>query len=79
MAINNVVSVYYNGGLLPDIILLTVDQCHYHHRGTRLKCHIEVLYLQPMIPSKRFDISPPDWGMLRRSRSVLIREKLDQH
>ena len=31
MAIN--VRVQYNGGLLPDIILLT--QC-YHHRGTRL-------------------------------------------
>ena len=32
MAIN--VSVQYNGGLLPDIILLT-QQC-YFHRGTRL-------------------------------------------
>ena len=32
MAIN--VSVQYNSGLLPDIILLT--QCYYHHRGTRL-------------------------------------------
>ena len=32
LAINNV-SVQYNGGLLPDIILLT--QCYYH-RGTRL-------------------------------------------
>ena len=32
MAIN-VVSVQYNGGLLPDIILLT--QCYYH-RGSRL-------------------------------------------
>ena len=31
MAIN--VSVQYNGGLLPDVILLT--QCYYH-RGTRL-------------------------------------------
>ena len=31
MAIN--VRAQYNGGLLPDIILLT--QC-YHHRGTRL-------------------------------------------
>ena len=31
MAIN--VSVQYNGGLLPDIILLT--QCYYH-RGARL-------------------------------------------
>ena len=25
-----------------------------------------------MIPPKRFDIFPPDWGMLRRSRRVLI-------
>ena len=32
MVIN--VSVQYNGGLLPDIILLT--QCDYHNRGTRL-------------------------------------------
>ena len=30
MAIN-VVSVQYDGGLLPDILLLT--QCYYHHRG----------------------------------------------
>ena len=63
MAIN--VSVQYNGGLLPDIILLT--QCYYH-RGTRL------------IAMKRFCICSlwshlnvltffaPDWGMLRRSR-----------
>ena len=51
MAIN--VNVQYNGGLLPDIILLT--QC-YLHQGTCLK---EVLYLQPLIPPKRFDIFPP--------------------
>ena len=25
-----------------------------------------------MIPLKRFDISPPDWGTLRRSRCVLF-------
>ena len=31
MAIN-IISVQYNGGLLPDIILLT--QGYYHHRGT---------------------------------------------
>ena len=30
------------------------------------------LYLQPMIPPKRFDIFPPNWGMLRRSRCVQI-------
>ena len=145
MAIN-MISVQYNGGLLP-IILLT--QCYYH-RGTRLKLEalslqpmcvcmfashsfwtsmdvpagvtqeeghtgflihllsvvhglvfsrggsscsfpsstvksnfvyqrfnrsppVEVLYLQPIIPpNKRFDIFPPDWGMLRRSRRVQI-------
>ena len=33
MAINNNVSVQFNGGLLPDIVLLT--QCNFH-RGTRL-------------------------------------------
>ena len=32
---------------------------------------LEVLYLQPMIPSKRFDSLPPDWGMLR-TRCVQI-------
>ena len=36
------------------------------------KCHEEVLNLQPMIPPKRFDIFPPDWEMLRRSRCVQI-------
>ena len=57
MAIN-VVSVQYNGGLLP-IILLT--QCYYH-RGTRLNAMKRVfLSLQPMIPLKRFDIFPPVW------------------
>ena len=41
--------------------------------GNPFKCHEEFfLSLQPMIPPKRFDIFPPDWGMLRRSRRVLI-------
>ena len=45
--------------------------------GNPIKYHEEILYLQPMIPPKRFDIFPPDWGMLRRSRRVQIfREKL---
>ena len=44
----NVVSSQYNGGLLPDIILLLI-QGYYHRRRTRLiKCHVEVLSLQPM-------------------------------
>ena len=54
MAIN--VSVQYNGGLFPDIILLT--QCYYH-RGTHLNAMKRFCILQPMIPPKRFDISPP--------------------
>ena len=37
------------------------------------KYHEEVLSLQSMIPPKRFDISPPDWGMLRRSRLDAVR------
>ena len=57
MVIN--VNVQYNGGLLPGIILLT--QC-YFHRGTHFKSHEEVLYLQPLIPPKRFDIFPPKGG-----------------
>ncbi|CAN0431659.1 unnamed protein product [Ascophyllum nodosum] len=28
--------------------------------GNPFKCHEEVLYLQPLIPPKRFDIFPPD-------------------
>ena len=40
--------------------------------GNPFKCHEEVLSLQPMIPPKRFDIFPPDWGMLRRSRCFQI-------
>ena len=64
------VSVQYNGGRLPDIIMLT--QCYYH-RGTRLNAMKSFfLYLKPMIPPKRFDVFPPDWGMLRRSRRVQI-------
>ena len=70
MAIN--VSVQqYDGGFLPDIILLT--QCYYH-RGTRLNAMKSFfLYFQLLIPPKRFDIfSPTGWGMLRRSRYIQI-------
>ena len=56
MAING--SVQYNGGLLPDITLLT--QCYYHP-GKPFKYHEDVLSLQPTIPPKRFDNFPPVW------------------
>ena len=56
MTINVVVSVQYNGGFLPDMILLT--QC-YLPSGNPIKCHEDVLSLQPMVPPKRFDIPSP--------------------
>ena len=66
MAINSVNIQCYNGGLLPDIILLT--QGYYHNnnnRGTRINV-MKRLYLQTMAPpTKRFDIFPSDWEMLR--------------
>ena len=62
MAIN--VSVQYNnGGLLPDIIIL-LTQCYFHRSGKNpFICHQEVLYLQPLIPPKRFDIFSPLTGV----------------
>ena len=57
MVIN--ISVQYNGGVLPDIMLLT--QC-YFHRGTRLYAMKRFLYLQPLIPPKRFDVFSPLTG-----------------
>ena len=71
MAIN--VSVQYNGGFPPDIILLT--QCYYH-RGTRLdamkRFYSVFLCSLSMIPPERFGIFSPSRGMLRRSRCVQI-------
>ena len=67
MAIN--VNVQYNGGVLPDIILLT--QC-YLHRGTCLNAMKSFFfYLQPLIPPKRFDISPPITGGCSEGLGVL--------
>ena len=53
MAINNVI-LQYNGGLFPDIILLT--QCYYHNRGSRLNAMKR--FCLCMIPPKHFDIFP---------------------
>ena len=64
MAINNV-SVRYNRWASPRHF--TVDPM-LSASGNLFKCHEEVLSLQPVIPPKRFDIFPPDWGMPRRSR-----------
>ena len=69
MAINNV-SVQYNGELLPAIILST--QCYYHHRATCLNAIKRFCVCSPWSHLNVLTFFPPDWGMLRRSRRVLI-------
>ena len=66
MAIN--VNVQYNGGLLPDVVL--VDPM-LSASGNLFKCHEEVLYLQPVIPPKSFDIFPPITGGCSEGLGVL--------
>ena len=65
MAINNL-NVQYNGGLLPDYIDSMLSAS-----GNLFKCHEEVLYLQPLIPPKRFDIFPPITGGCSEGLGVL--------
>ena len=48
------VSVQYNGGLPPDIILST----RYSYIGEPFLYHEEVLSLQPMFPPKPLDTVP---------------------
>ena len=59
----NVISVQYNGGHLPDIILLTVV-CDYIDWGTLLILpeYEELLSLQPIFPPKYFDNFSPEGG-----------------
>ena len=52
------VSVEYNGGFLPDIILLTL--CDYI--GEPFRYHEEFLSLQPMFLPKHFDNFSPEGG-----------------
>ena len=60
---------YNNGGLLPDIILLT--QCYYH-RGTRSNAMKRFCFCRLSSHLNVLIYFPPDWGMLRRSRRVQI-------
>ena len=64
------VSVQYNGGLLPDIIIL-LTQCYYHRR-TRLNAMKRFCICSLWSHLTVLTFFPPDWGMLRRSRRVLI-------
>ena len=56
MVIN--VCVQYNGGRLPDVILLT--RCGYTWEP--FWYHEEFMSLQPMFPPKSFDNFPPEAG-----------------
>ena len=56
MAIN--VNVQYNGGFSPTLYCGPNVICI----GEPVQCHEEVLYLQPLIPPKRFDIFSPITG-----------------
>ena len=47
----------HNGGFLPGIILLI--QSMLLPSGNPFECHEEVLFLQPMIPPKCFDMFSP--------------------
>ena len=67
MAIN--VNVQYNGGFLPDIILLT--QC-YLHRGTCLNAMKRFCICSLGSHLNVLKFFPHNRGMLRRSRCVLI-------
>ena len=60
MAIINV-SVQFNGGFLPDMILLTLSMLLL--LANPIKCDEQVLSLQPKcFPPKRFDNFPPCLG-----------------
>ena len=66
------ISVQYNGtvGFSP-VLLYCVANVSTIGERTRLNAMKRFwIYLQPIIPPKRFDISPPDWGMLRRSKTI---------
>ena len=56
MAIN--VSIQYDGGLLPDIILLTLCD----HIEKPFRYHEEFLSLSPMFPPKSYDNFSPESG-----------------
>ena len=49
MVIN--LTVQYNGGLLPDVILLTL----FDYIGEAFEYHVELLFLQPVSSPKHFD------------------------
>ena len=63
------VSVQYDGGFLPDIILLTQ---FYYHRGTRLNAMKRFCIFSYWSHLNVLTFFPPDWGMLRRSRCIQI-------
>ena len=68
MAIN--LRVQFNGGLLPDIIQLTL--CDYIVIGEPFRYKGEFLSPQPMFPPKSFDNFPPQDGCSEGSDMLRI-------
>ena len=68
MAIN--VSVQYNGGLLPDIVMVLTQG--YFHLGTRQYAMKRFCFCSLCFHLNVLHFAPRDWGMLRRSTRVLI-------
>ena len=71
MTIN--VSVQYNGGLPPDIILVT--QCYYN-RGTRLNAMNRFCICSLRSHLKVLTFFPLDWGMLRLQPIMRTEDRL---
>ena len=59
-----IVNVQYNGGHYTVDPMLSAS-------GNLFECHEEVLYLQPLIPPKRFDIFSPTTGGCSEGQGVL--------
>ena len=63
------ICVQYNGGFLPDVILLTL---YYYHRGTRLNAIKRFCLCSPCSHSNVLTIYPLIGWMLKKFKCVLI-------
>ena len=64
------IRIQYNGGFIPDIILLT--ECYYHRRTDLMSYKRFCLFSACSHLINVFTIIPLVWGMLRRFRCVQI-------
>ena len=62
--------IYSHANSIRVMMMMTVDSM-LSASGNLFKCHEEVLYLQPLIPTKRFDIFSPITGGCSEGLGVL--------